>query len=376
MPRTASILLVDDREENLMALQAILQRDDYRLLVATSGEEALKVALREQLTVILLDVVMPGIDGFEVARHLKTLERTREIPILFLTGLATDVKEIYRAYEAGAVDYLVKPLDSEVVRRKVQVFVDLANQKEDLRDAERRDYEVQLAARSAKAREELLAIVSHDLRNPLGAIVTAAGGLARNAETADPARIKRAADLILRSAERMERLIGDLLDFAKLEGGQLSVEKKPVSAEEIVEDCVELFTPIASEKGLRLAAESAPDIVVNCDRERILQVIANLMSNAIKFTEKGTISLTVKSTDRGVVFTIGDTGPGIPADQLEHIWERYWQAGAKKRGGGIGLGLFIAKGLVEANGGRIWAESEVGVGTKFHFTLQRAVGTA
>src|SRR5688572_2416399 len=177
--RVASILLVDDREENLTALQAILERDDYRLVAATSGEEALKIALREPLTVILLDVVMPGIDGFEVARHLKTLERTREIPILFLTGLATDVKQIYRAYEAGAVDYLVKPLDTEVVRRKVQVFVDLANQKEDLREAERRDYEVRLVERSARAREELLAIVSHDLRNPLGAIVTSAGGLAR-----------------------------------------------------------------------------------------------------------------------------------------------------------------------------------------------------
>src|SRR5215471_8759474 len=147
-----NLLLVDDRPENLIALQAILKRPDYHLVTATSGQDALQLALRERFTVILLDVVMPGLDGLEVARHLKELERTRHIPILFLTAVATHVEQIYRAYSVGAVDYLIKPLDAEMVRKKVGVFVDLARQREEiawqaerLRETERREYELRLA---------------------------------------------------------------------------------------------------------------------------------------------------------------------------------------------------------------------------------------
>ena len=147
-----NILLVDDQPDNLVALKAVLNRDGYRLLTAASGAEALGIALREELTIILLDVVMPEMDGFEVAQQLKRVGRTRTVPILFLTAVATDVHQIYRAYEVGAVDYLIKPLDAEVVRKKVAVFVDLVRQREEierqalaLREAERRDYEVRLA---------------------------------------------------------------------------------------------------------------------------------------------------------------------------------------------------------------------------------------
>src|SRR5919197_559300 len=146
------ILLVDDQPDNLAALKAILNGCDYHLLAASSSAEALQIALREKLAVILLDVVMPEMHGFEVAQHLKEVARTRNVPILFLTAVATDVHAIYRAFEVGAVDYLIKPLDAEVVRKKVAVFVDLVRQREEierqaliLREAERRDYEVRLA---------------------------------------------------------------------------------------------------------------------------------------------------------------------------------------------------------------------------------------
>ena len=147
-----NILLVDDRPENLSSLQSILERPDYRLFTASSGNDALKSVLRENFTVILLDVVMPEMDGFEVAQYLKQVERTRHTPILFLTAIATDVHYIYRAYEIGAVDYLIKPLDAEIVRKKVAVFVELARQREEiawqaerLRENQRREYELRLA---------------------------------------------------------------------------------------------------------------------------------------------------------------------------------------------------------------------------------------
>jgi PAS domain S-box-containing protein len=146
------ILLVDDKEENLVSLKGILAFPDYRLITASSGEEALKKALREDFAVILLDVVMPGMDGFEVARHLKEIERTSRVPIIFLTAVATDVREIYRGYSAGAVDYMIKPLETEIVRKKVAVFVDLYLQRREierqaqaLREQERREYELGLA---------------------------------------------------------------------------------------------------------------------------------------------------------------------------------------------------------------------------------------
>jgi PAS domain S-box-containing protein len=510
--RATTLLLVDDSRANLIALKALLNRPDYRLLTARSGWEALKEVLETKVDVILLDVVMPEMDGFEVARILKLAERTRNIPILFLTAVATDPSYIYRAYNAGAVDYIIKPLDSETVRKKVAVFVDLVRQRkaierqaEALRVAERREYEVRIAelrvagdrryrklvegidhafawtadeslqltfisdrasvilgypadyflqpdfwprhihsedveqalavfrgalaegtnlmhyhrllaadgrilwfhtgmagergdraepselhgvsvditdlkrseqeAWAAKqSRDSLLAIVSHDLRNPLGSIKIGAALIGRAVAKAQDQKlpaISKAATSIVHSAERMERLIEQLLDLAQIESGGLAISLQPVDVSRLVEETLEMFRPVASDKKLRLEGHSIEGLFASADRERILQVISNLVGNAVKFApEAGSIEISATRSEREVLFSISDNGPGISPEAMPYIWRRYWQA--KREGGGVGLGLAIAKALVEAHGGRIWAESAVGAGSTFHFTLPLA----
>ncbi|HEX2569638.1 MAG TPA: ATP-binding protein [Polyangia bacterium] len=682
-----SILLVDDHPENLVALKAILSSPDYRLVTATSGEEALALVLGEDFAVILLDVVMPGMSGFEVAKYLKQRERTRRIPILFLTAVATEMGQIYKAYSVGAVDYLIKPLDPHAVRAKVAVLVDLFRQRQEierqaqlLRETERREYELRLAelrfasdkryrklvegidhaiawsanaetlelhfvsrqagdvlgyapgrfsgsdlwhrhlhpedqalflatcrtaaaegtdqvcnhrllaadgrvlwfhtgvstervaadispeihgisiditdlkraeqtqcflarvssvlaeplehrktlaalarlvvpqladwcivdtvseqdgggvrllaaahadptkeewarqlahrypfhpdqgcgvarvlrsgtselypdvfdtrwvaepltaehpeilralgavsymivplqargrilavitlvssesrrrfgaadlrlvedvasraalavdntrlyeeARKAtQARDELLAVVSHDLKNPLSSILMGAERLRKMTLTGESAtKTQKIAASIYGAASSMDRLLGDLLDAERIQLGRLPVDLHPHAATSLVSDVLELLEPVSKEKQVDLCAEadSVTGVDVLCDRERILQVFSNLVGNAIKFSPKDArITLRTERHLDKVLFAITDQGPGIAPEERSRIFDRFWQAKESARRG-WGLGLAIAKGIVEAHGGTIWVESEVGKGSTFFFTL-------
>jgi signal transduction histidine kinase len=226
------------------------------------------------------------------------------------------------------------------------------------------------AEAASRTREDLMAVVSHDLRNPLSAIATAATLLRRNSDADPTGRATKQAELILRSADRMARLISDLLDIACIDAGRLAIELRPHGAASLLQEASELFQLLASEKSLRLTVEAPdPSLLIIADQERVLQVLANLVGNALKFTPAGgTIRLRAQPDGGAVRFSVLDTGPGVSAEQLPHIFDRYWQA---KRDGrlGIGLGLSIAKGIVDAHGGRIWAESPSGEGSSFHFTL-------
>ena len=222
---------------------------------------------------------------------------------------------------------------------------------------------------AVRAREEVLAIVSHDLRNPLNAIVLATSLLKMSETLATDDRDQL--DVIHLSAERMRRLIEDLLDVTRLEGGKrLPIDPVAVEIEPLLRDTCELFTPQSTASGITLRYQVARDLPpVLADRHRVLQVFSNLVGNAMKFTPGGgTISFRADPLDGEVLFTVADTGPGIPKEHLGDIFNPYWQAKRAERMG-AGLGLPIAKGIVEAHGGRIWVESEPGKGTKFYFTL-------
>jgi signal transduction histidine kinase len=227
--------------------------------------------------------------------------------------------------------------------------------------------------KEADARERLLAVVSHDLRNPLSAITVAAKMLLRatfDGEDADRAR--KSAESVLRSAERMERLVADLLDFARMEAGQLVVEPEPQDAGAIIRDCLDMLGPVAAHRGVSYNVVSTVDRPLQCDKERVLQILSNLVGNAIKFTPNGgRIDLEAHEIADEARFSVADTGPGISVEALPHIFNPFWQANRRRRTG-IGLGLSITKGLVEAHGGRVWADSKVGVGTTFYFTLPLA----
>jgi PAS domain S-box-containing protein len=228
------------------------------------------------------------------------------------------------------------------------------------------------AQRAIRMREDVLAIVSHDLRNPLSSISMNADQLLHSPEKITPQRVTKNAQTIQRNAERMNRLIGDLLDVASIDGGRLSLELKPNSVRLLVAEALSMLEAQASERSIRLLSTSLPDVDLLCDRERVLQVLSNLIGNALKFSSEGrSIALQGEVRGRVVQFSVSDEAAGITPDQVERIFERYWQAPEALRKGS-GLGLYIAKGIVEAHGGRIWADSTPDVGSTFYFTIPLA----
>jgi signal transduction histidine kinase len=368
--------MVDDIPANLLALTAILEPLGHELVSAQSGADALRLAMEREFAVILMDVQMPILDGFQTTRLIKKHPEARHVPVIFLTAINRDAVHTLRGYEYGAVDYLVKPFEPGILRSKVSVFVELFLRREQVRrqaellQAER----VARAAAEAKiaAREEILAIVSHDLGNPITAAFTGIALLQRWTRTVGDEKSRQQADLVQRALERMRSLVNDLFDVSRIEAGRLRIEKGPHDILEIVSQAVDLLLPIAAAKSQTLTC-SLPDagLTVLCDRDRIHQVLSNLVGNAIKFAPAKSgiaLTLTVRSSD--VECSITDSGPGIGPADIAYTFDRYWQAAGQERCG-LGLGLAIAKGIVQAHGGRIWVASQLGVGSTFYFTLPR-----
>ena len=225
------------------------------------------------------------------------------------------------------------------------------------------------ATQATRARDEMLSVVAHDLRNPLNTIFMGSSAMIEDIPDADSV-IGRNAKIVKRAAERMNRLIQDLLDVRRTETGQLSIDPHDELVAALVSEAMEMLRPIATAASLELQSEIAENVTtVSADSARILQVLSNLVGNAVKFTPKGgRVTVRVEPLGDEVRFAVSDTGPGIPADQVPHIFGRFWQANRKDRRG-IGLGLAIAKGIVDVHGGRIWVESQVGEGSNFYFTL-------
>lgn len=372
----ARVLVVDDHPANLRAVEAILQPLALELVLVPSGEEALRQLLQGEFALILLDVDMPGLDGFDTAGLIKRAERTRHVPIIFLTAHESDARQVFRGYQQGAVDYLVKPFDPDALRAKVSVFVDLhvhgvrvREQAAALAVGARRIAEAEAVA---EAREHALEVVAHELRNPLSVIRTTMDVLTRRLGDAEHVTVgRRTCEGLARSAERMARLVEDLLDVTRIEGGRLSVTKRVQPPGPIVEQALEQVRARAAARRQTLVGECEPSTpAVDCDADRISQVLTNLLENAIKFTpDGGTITLRARAEGRDVVFSVEDTGPGLAEAELPRIFDRYWQASAASREG-LGLGLAICRGIVESHEGRIWAASRRGAGSTFSFALR------
>ena len=373
---SAAILLVDDMPANLLALTSVLEPLGHELVCAHSGAQAVDLALQREFAVILMDVQMPILDGFQTTRLIKKHPEARHVPVIFLTAINRDAAHPFRGYEYGAVDYLVKPFDPAILRSKVAVFIELFLRREQIRrqaellQAER----VARAAAEAKiaAREEILAIVSHDLGNPITAATTGCELLQRWSRANGDEKVRQHADLVQRALERMRRLVNDLLDASQIEAGRLRIDRQLYDVLDIVKQSVDLLVPIAAAKSQKLTC-ALPDagLTVLCDRHRIHQVLSNLVGNAIKFAPaESSIAITLTARDNEVECSVRDSGPGIRAADVPHIFDRYWQTAGQERRG-LGLGLAIAEKVVQAHGGRIWVASQLGEGSTFFFTLPR-----
>ncbi|TMB18468.1 MAG: hybrid sensor histidine kinase/response regulator [Deltaproteobacteria bacterium] len=362
-----SVLLVDDRPENLLALEGVLKPLGARLVKARSGEDALLHLLRETFAVILLDVQMPRLDGLQTAELIKQREQTRHIPIIFITALSRETAYIFKGYEQGAVDYLLKPIDPEILRAKVRVFCDLFVRGEMIR----------MRSVESDAKDVFLADVIHELKTPLAAAKAQAQlALHQLGDRRTDATTARSLRLISQQIDRLNRLVGDLLEASRLEAGSVELQTSQFDLSALLEEMRNRMQPLGDRHPIRINAPEKLPLIA--DKDRLEQVLANLLSNAIRYSpEGGPIEVDAETTGDGVHIRVRDRGLGIPREHQQLVFERFGRAHGTAFGG-LGLGLAISKGIVERHGGRIWVEStgRPGEGSVFHVQLPLATPPA
>jgi two-component system, sensor histidine kinase and response regulator len=361
-PISVKCLLVDDREENLLALAALLRQHDVELLLARTGAEALDYVAQHDIALALLDVQMPDMDGFTLAESIRDSEHGRAVPIIFVTGEARDYQRMFRGYESGAVDFLYKPLEVHTLLNKVDVFLQLYRQRQQLEE------ELRVRTETLRLNEMFAAVLSHDLRTPLGAIVTGAQLLHQS--QADEF-VKRIASTMLSSSHRMTRLIEDLLDLtrARLAGG-IPVAKTRVDLAPVISRVVQEH--LASHPDARIEQKIEGDAWGEWDADRLGQVAANLIGNAVRYGDPAeAIQVRIDGTsDREAAFSVKNLG-AIPASLRPHLFDPFRGGEDSGKREGLGLGLYIAQQIVCAHRGRIDVEIERNRYTVFTVTVPR-----
>lgn len=389
------ILVVNDDAASLLALTSLLEQwaeeCNYEVLSARSGQDALREVLRHDFAVILLDVNMPGMDGFETAEAIHQRPRSADIPIIFVTAFLADEIDRLKAYQRGAADFLFTPVIPQVLRAKVQVFVALATKNEQLkRQAEKlsqrtteltatnkrlvREMEERRAAeRKSSAKDEFLAMLGHELRNPLSAISSASSLLGMPGAGAESSR--RARLIIQRQTQHLSRIVDDLLDLSRAMSGKILLSRKRIDIGPLVSSCLDTFRATGRTAGYQLDVRLGAGWV-DGDPTRLEQIATNLIDNALKYTPSGgSIGIVLDTVHDEVVLTVSDSGVGIPSDLLPHVFDVFVQGSISidRSQGGLGIGLSLVRRLVELHGGSVSASSiGAGGGSTFEIRLPRS----
>jgi len=404
------ILIVDDKPENLIALESVLSRLSVEILKATTGDEALRLALRHCFALAILDVQMPGMDGFEIARLMRFDESSKNTPIIFLSAVYSDDYHQFLGYKSGAVDFITKPFNPEFLLQKVNVFLEifkssqaLKSSKKQLEDvlqtqrqlneelqneiAHRKVVEFQLQAAkeqaeiSSSTKSEFLATMSHEIRTPLNGIM----GMLQLAQMMPmDDELKDCVDNALSSSRSLLRILSDILDISKVEAGALRLVIEDFDIDEVIRPIMASFSDVASRAGIecKVLVDPAVPRRLTGDPSRLRQILFNLVGNAVKFTSSGSVVVEVymlpncpRPGHRCVHFSVTDTGLGIPPDKIDDIFGLFTQVEGSysRRYGGTGLGLAIVKRLVDLMDGTITVSSELQQGTQMHVTLPLVV---
>ncbi|VVM38252.1 hybrid sensor histidine kinase/response regulator [Pseudomonas fluorescens] len=385
----AKLLIVDDLPENLLALEALIKREDRVVYKALSADEALSLLLQHEFAIAILDVQMPGMNGFELAELMRGTEKTKNIPIVFVSAAGRELNYAFKGYESGAVDFLHKPLDIHAVKSKVNVFVDLYRQSKAMKqqvealEQSRREQEALLKQlqstqseleQAVRMRDDFMSIVAHEVRTPLNGLILETQlrkmHLARdNAAAFTLEKMHAMVDRDERQIKSLIRLIEDMLDVSRIRTGKLSIRPTRFDLSALVRNFLQNFAPQidAAESAVTLDAEHP--VEGNWDEFRIEQVISNLLTNALRYGAKSPINVKVYSENDQARVEVCDQGIGIGEENQKRIFQQFERVTAKHAVAGLGLGLFISEQIVTAHGGTITVESRIGEGALFRVCL-------
>ncbi|AIR91161.1 hybrid sensor histidine kinase/response regulator [Pseudomonas cremoricolorata] len=386
---TAKLLIVDDLPENLLALEALIQGDDREVHQAQSADEALSLLLEHDFALAILDVQMPGMNGFELAELIRGMEKTKHIPIVFVSAAGRELNYAFKGYESGAVDFLHKPLDTLAVKSKVSVFVDLFRQREvldrQLEALERSRQEqalllTQLQAaqtdleHAVRMRDDFMSIVSHEVRTPLNGLILETQlrkmHLSRgNVAAFSPDKLQTMVERDERQINSLIRLVEDMLDVSRIRTGKLSIQPKAFPIDSLLSGLVERFAAQAEALETHIELTIKDTLCGDWDEFRIEQVLVNLLSNALRYGNRKTVHVRLHRDGEMACVQVQDQGIGISELNQKRIFQQFERVAAQHARTGLGLGLYISEQIVLAHGGRIEVDSEEGKGSTFSVYL-------
>lgn len=367
--KSVFILIVDDIEQNLQVLGEILTAEGLRFAAAMNGKKALEVVARRRPDLLLLDMMMPDMDGYEVCRHLKANPETADIPVIFLTA-ADDKERLVEAFEVGAVDYITKPFHSSELLSRIYAQLELQKTREALQ------YANEQLRQSNEMKDRLFSLVAHDLRGPFQTFISTANLLTHYMDRLTKEQLVQMGHRLTETSQNLFTLTDNLLTWARVQMMQNNVTPQAVDIGVITSTCIELFESRAIEKSITFINNASAGAVATVDVELFNTVLRNLLSNAVKFTPLGgTITIETKYADRAIYCSVADTGIGMNEDKIAKLFSRDSHSTTVGTEGekGTGIGLLLCKELLERNGGTITIESSVGQGTTFHFTVPESL---
>ncbi|HWV71037.1 MAG TPA: hybrid sensor histidine kinase/response regulator [Pseudosphingobacterium sp.] len=365
------ILIVDDKQENLISLRKFLESNHFEVDIASSGEEALKKVLKKTYALIILDVQMPGMDGFEVAELISGYSKTLDTPIIFLSAVNTEKKFITKGYETGGIDYLTKPFDPDILLLKVKTFYKLFEQAQAMQamqEALKKEIEQRKILENKK--DEFISIASHELKTPLTSVRGYIQLLERLPDVKNNERYKSYLAKTSTQLDKLRDLIDDLLDISKIESGKMKFNFQPISIEKLLENTIENISQMYPNHRFRKLGKCTATILG--DEMRLEQVLLNYLTNAIKYAPNSKeVFIECKLTDDNKIqIGVRDFGIGIPSDKHESIFDKFYRVEESSyKFQGLGMGLYICKEIIARHDGEYGVESELNKGSLFYFRL-------
>lgn len=364
------ILIVDDTPENLISLKKVLEINGFEVDTASSGEEALKKVLKMSYVLIILDVQMPNMDGFEVAQTISGYSKAKDTAIIFLSAVNTDTQFVKQGYSSGGLDYIIKPVDINILLLKVKTFYRIYDQSRKLIEMKTELLkEIEYRKDAERKKDEFISIASHELKTPLTSVKGYLQLLKRNIERGNTESINHQLSKAQNQVEKLNELVSDLLDLSKIESGELKFNKKYFSLDKLLDECIENIQQANTNFIIQKSGKAGIEIFG--DEMRIEQVVVNFLTNAIKYSpESNKIEIKVVADSKKVYVGVKDYGIGMTEEHFKNVFNKYYRVEETSlRFQGFGMGLFICRQIIERHGGEIGVKSKPGVGSEFYFYL-------